>query len=54
MASPFARWGWAALAALALLGLLRTKPWRAGPAARPGAGEGARRESLDVGFLPVT
>jgi hypothetical protein len=42
------------LAALALLGVLRFKPWQRGSSALPPRGDGAVRPSLAVGFLPVT
>jgi NitT/TauT family transport system substrate-binding protein len=53
MKSALLRWGLGAVAAVLVLGLLRTKPWlRPGEGAR---GEGPRgRETLRVGFLPVT
>ena len=52
--SPLLRWGLGALAAVALLGVLRAKPWRTAPAA-PSAPPGtAERQTLAVGFLPVT
>jgi NitT/TauT family transport system substrate-binding protein len=51
--SPILRWGLGALAVLGALALLRLKPWQR--AAEPTApGGGAARETLAVGFLPVT
>jgi NitT/TauT family transport system substrate-binding protein len=47
--SPFVRWLAGAVLALAVLGVLRAKPWRG--AQHPPAGP---RETLAVGFLPVT
>jgi NitT/TauT family transport system substrate-binding protein len=51
--SPLLRWGVGALAALAILGVLRAKPWQRGSSAVEQAG-GAPRQTLTVGFLPVT
>jgi NitT/TauT family transport system substrate-binding protein len=52
MRSAPVRWGLGALAAVLVLGLLKAKPWRA---AKDGAdGGGGARETLAVGFLPVT
>jgi NitT/TauT family transport system substrate-binding protein len=47
--SPFVRWLAGAVLAVAVLGVLRAKPWR-GAAVSPAA----ERETLAVGFLPVT
>lgn len=47
--SPFARWGAGALAFVAILGVLRLRPWRQAPPE-----DAAPRETLAVGFLPVT
>jgi len=47
--SPLLTWGLGALAAVAILGLLRAKPWQRGSGA-----PGADRQTLAVGFLPVT
>ena len=52
--SPLVRWGLGALAAVALLGLLRAKPWQPAPAAGGAAPGSAERQTLAVGFLPVT
>lgn len=50
--SPLLLWGLGAVALVGLLGLLHTRPWRgSGAAARS---QQATRESLAVGFLPVT
>jgi NitT/TauT family transport system substrate-binding protein len=49
--APFARYALAALVALVVLGVLRARPWRK-PAETPAAD--AARETLKVGFLPVT
>jgi NitT/TauT family transport system substrate-binding protein len=53
MRSPLVRWGVGAVAAVALLGILRFKPWQSDGPASAGAAD-ARRETLAVGFLPVT
>lgn len=46
--SPIARWIVGVAVAIALLGVLRFKPWQQG--SRPIA----TRDQLQVGFLPVT
>jgi NitT/TauT family transport system substrate-binding protein len=51
--SPLVRWISAAVLALAVLGLLRAKPWRRG-ASESAAQATAQRETLAVGYLPVT
>jgi NitT/TauT family transport system substrate-binding protein len=53
MSSPLVRWGTGAIAFVALLGILRLRPWQG---TRTPAGEAApvTRETLAVGFLPVT
>jgi len=52
--SPFVKWVVGALAAVAVLALLRLHPWqRASGTASPGPVPEAR-ETLAVGFLPVT
>ena len=51
--SPLLRWGLGALVAVAVLGVLRAKPWRTTPAPAPTGGT-ADRQTLAVGFLPVT
>ena len=49
MRSSLLRWGLGVLAAVLVLGVLRAKPWR------PSEAKGrSARESLTVGFLPVT
>ena len=50
--SPLLRWGVGAVAAVALLGVLRAKPWSAGGRAPRRARPSA--QTLTVGFLPVT
>ena len=53
--SSFVKWGVGAVAALAVLGLLRARQWQATDdrsTARPGSNE--ERQVLAVGFLPVT
>ncbi len=47
MRSPFVRWGAAAVALVAVLGVLRAKPWKR-------TSQTDARESLNVGYLPVT
>jgi NitT/TauT family transport system substrate-binding protein len=53
--SPFIRWGLGVLVVIAVLGVLRARPWQRSDAA-PGASadNSAPRETLAVGFLPVT
>jgi hypothetical protein len=52
--SSAARWILGAVAIVAVLGVLRYKPWqRSGAQQAVDQGSGAR-ESLNVGFLPVT
>ena len=51
MSSPFVRWGAGALAFVAVLAVLRLQPWQR--SASP-ATEQSARETLAVGFLPVT
>lgn len=48
MRSPLVRWSLGVVAGLAVLVVLRAKPWR------PHATPDAQRETLKVGFLPVT
>ena len=52
MSSPFVRWGAGALVFVAALAVLRLHPWQR-PAV-PAAADSAARETLAVGFLPVT
>ncbi len=47
--SALARWTIGTLVVIAVLGLLRFKPWRA-----VDTGSAREREELKVGFLPVT
>jgi NitT/TauT family transport system substrate-binding protein len=49
LSSPFVRWGAGALAFVAVLAALRLHPWQ-----RTIPEESARRQTLAVGFLPVT
>ena len=51
MRSPVLRWVAGAIAVLALLAGLRFKPWRTNA---PDSGAGTPRQTLAVGFLPVT
>jgi NitT/TauT family transport system substrate-binding protein len=51
MRSPMVRWGVGAVLLLVVLGVLRARPWQTWDAA---PGQGAERETLAVGFLPVT
>jgi NitT/TauT family transport system substrate-binding protein len=54
MRSPVVRWGLGAVLLVVVLGVLRTRPWHASTAT-PAAGDMAQaRETLAVGFLPVT
>ena len=54
--SPFVKWSAGALALVVLLGILRARPWRATGQTSDGsaASTNASRETLSVGFLPVT
>ena len=52
MSSPFARWGAGALVFVAVLAALRLHPWQQSAAST--TGEPGSRETLAVGFLPVT
>ena len=52
--SPLLRWSVGALAGLAVLGLLRAKPWQRASAGHTQEKGGAERQRLAVGFLPVT
>jgi NitT/TauT family transport system substrate-binding protein len=54
--SPFVRWGLGALVVIAVLGVLRARPWQKSGAApqASAAADSAARETLAVGFLPVT
>jgi NitT/TauT family transport system substrate-binding protein len=53
MRSPLVRWGLGALLLVVALGVLRFKPWQQ-PASVPDAAGTVARETLSVGFLPVT
>ncbi|HET7695384.1 MAG TPA: ABC transporter substrate-binding protein [Vicinamibacterales bacterium] len=54
MGSPFVRWTAGAVVFVAVLAVLRLQPWQRSPITPPpGSGDGAR-ETLTVGFLPVT
>lgn len=52
MRSPLLRWGIGAVLAVAVLGLLRVRPWQRG--GKTAAERASGRETLAVGFLPVT
>jgi NitT/TauT family transport system substrate-binding protein len=49
---PFLRWGVGALALIVVLGVLRARPWQR--VEEPGSVRPNERETLAVGFLPVT
>jgi hypothetical protein len=51
--SSAARWIIGVIAVIAVLGLLRYKPWQRGAQQTTGLADEAR-EKLNVGFLPVT
>ena len=51
--SSMMRWVIGVVAVIAILGLLRFKPWQRGATQESAANTQARQE-LDVGFLPVT
>ena len=51
--SSAARWIIGVVAVIAVLGLLRYKPWQRSAQQTAGLGDEAR-EKLNVGFLPVT
>jgi hypothetical protein len=51
--SSAARWIIGVIAIIAVLGLLRYKPWQRGAQQTAGSTDGAH-EKLNVGFLPVT
>jgi hypothetical protein len=51
--SSAARWIIGVIAVIAVLGLLRYKPWQRGPLETANQ-TGEAREKLNVGFLPVT
>ena len=52
--SPFVRWAAGAVVFVAILGVLRLQPWRRSPVTPASESAGSGRESLTVGFLPVT
>jgi NitT/TauT family transport system substrate-binding protein len=54
--TSFAKWGVGAVAAIAVLGLLRARPWQTATDDRSSAAPGTteERQVLAVGFLPVT
>ena len=52
--SPLVRWTLGALLLLALLGVLRSKPWQRAETEATVARNAGPRETLTVGFLPVT
>jgi NitT/TauT family transport system substrate-binding protein len=52
--SPFVRWGLGALLVVTVLGLLRGRPWDRSAARTPHRLASTERETLAVGFLPVT
>ena len=54
MASPFVRWGAGALVFVAVLAALRLHPWQRGPGTDSEESAATKRETLAVGFLPVT
>jgi hypothetical protein len=52
--SSATRWIFGVILIIAALGLLRYKPWKRGTVERPAGQNVEARESLNVGFLPVT
>ncbi|HZS06097.1 MAG TPA: hypothetical protein VFD58_14755 [Blastocatellia bacterium] len=52
--SSAARWIIGVVAVIAILGLLRFKPWQRGGSHRTSTTTEEARERLNVGFLPVT
>jgi NitT/TauT family transport system substrate-binding protein len=54
LSSPFVRWGAGAVAFVAILTVLRLQPWQRSTVPPAGASAGGPRETLAVGFLPVT
>ena len=52
--SSATRWILGVIAIIAVLGLLRYKPWQRGGAQQTADRGSEARESLNVGFLPVT
>src|SRR4026209_1351471 len=53
LSSPLIKWGAGAIAFVALLGLLRFRPWQT-PAATTANDTSEARQTLAVGYLPVT
>lgn len=54
MRSPVVRWGLGALLLVVALGVLRTRPWQSPNEPAGTSTSGGTRETLAVGFLPVT
>lgn len=54
MRSPVVRWGLGAVLLVVALGVLRTRPWQSSGAMPAARGSTQARETLAVGFLPVT
>ena len=54
MPSPFVRWGLGAVAFVAILAVLRLQPWQRSATAPGVEADASARETLAVGFLPVT
>ena len=54
MRSPIVKWGLGTVLLVAALAALRLKPWQAKEAGAPTQSQAAARETLAVGFLPVT
>ena len=54
LSSPFVKWSAGAIAFVALLGVLRFRPWQQAATRSSTAAAPAAREALAVGFLPVT
>jgi NitT/TauT family transport system substrate-binding protein len=54
MPSPFVRWGAGALVFVAVLAALRLHPWQRSAVTTTEGSAGKERETLAVGFLPVT
>jgi NitT/TauT family transport system substrate-binding protein len=54
LSSPFARWGAGALVFVAVLAALRLQPWQRSAVTGTAPRSDAARETLAVGFLPVT
>jgi len=54
LSSPLVRWGAGAVALVAVLGVLRYRPWQQAAQTPAREAAAAGRETLAVGFLPVT